>query len=215
MSPRTLQPLIIFLCTVALVSIVFAGCGSATLGEYEKEVTALNELAAEKLAEVSEALPGGAHDEDGAHEDEESHEDEGLSEGDESHETEGSTEEDESHGDVLSHEDNTSHEDEGETVEALVVALEEAIESLKTVILELEEVKVPGGMEDFHHSLLAFYQGNLSTYEALLTTLEPGEAHEVEGVSNSGEETEEHEEDSEESHDEDTSHDEEASGGGH
>jgi hypothetical protein len=161
--------------------LLFAGCGSAGLDEYEQEITALNEIAAEKMAEVSEALGGGeeSHGEEDAHQAEETHE------------------------------EDESHEAEGEGLEAMVLALEEAISTLQTIILELEDVKVPGGREDFHHSLLAFYQSNLHAYEALLATLEPGEGEAAHG----GEEAAEHEEEGGESHDEEEAHEEETPGG--
>lgn len=153
-------------CLFAMASLLFVGCGSASLGEYEREVSAVNELAAEKMTEISKAL---GEESPGAEE---------------------------------------SHEDEAERLEAMVLSLEEAIESLNKVIMELEDVKVPEGMEDFHRSLLAFYQGNLHAYEALLTTLEPEGAHGGEVASHGEEETTEH-------HEEEAPQEEESSDGGH
>ena len=194
-------------CLLTMAFLLFAGCGSAGLDEYEQEVTALNEIAAEKMAEVSEALGGGeeSHGEEDAHQAEETHEEDG------SHEAEASHDEEESHDTGEAHEEDGSHAAEGEGLEAMVLALEEAISTLQTVILELEDVKVPGGREDFHRSLLAFYQSNLHAYEALLATLEPGEGEAAHG----GEEAAEHEEEGGESHEEEETHEEEAANGGH
>jgi hypothetical protein len=64
-----------------------------------------------------------------------------------------------------------------ERVEASVVVLEEAAHLLGGVLEGLKDVKVPSGMEDFHHGLMTLYQANLATCEKLIATLAPGEAH--------------------------------------
>jgi hypothetical protein len=46
---------------------------------------------------------------------------------------------------------------------------------LNEALRELEDIKVPAGMEDFHRELMALFRGNLLTYEELAAALEPDE----------------------------------------
>jgi len=101
----------------------------------------------------------------------------------------------------------TEEEAEGEEeghAGLVVKALEEAVMILKEALLELEEVKVPAGMEDHHRQLISFYSANLAAYEGYLAALAPGEEH-AEGEIHEAEE-------SAETHEEDTGQEEEAPG---
>ncbi len=83
----------------------------------------------------------------------------------------------------------------------MVKSLEEAVMVLKEALLELEAVKVPAGMEDYHRQLTSFYLANLSAYEGYLAALAPAEEN-AEGEAHAGEEDAE-------SHEEETAGDEE------
>ncbi len=64
-----------------------------------------------------------------------------------------------------------------EGIETLVLALEEVVISLREMVNELEGVKVPQGMEDFHHALVESYHSETAFYEGIAATLEPGSSH--------------------------------------
>jgi hypothetical protein len=145
--------LLAFILPCLGASLLLAGCGGANGSDYEREVSELNQVAAEKLEEPLDLL---------------------------GEEVQG---------------------EEEERVEAVVAALEEAVTIINQALLELEEVKVPAGMEDFHRQLMSFYHANLATYEAYISALEPGseqgegEAHgEEEGAETHEEETAQEEE---------------------
>ena len=58
--------------------------------------------------------------------------------------------------------------------------------------VDLENVKVPRGMEDFHRALISSYGGERAAYEEIMATLEPGGAHaEGDGEEHGGKESSE------------------------
>ena len=163
---------------VLLASLLLAGCGSADSGDYEHEVAEINRVTSQKLEESLHLLG----EEEEGQVDEEAH-------------AEAETE-----GEAQAEEEEEAHvegeaEEEGQ-VELVVKALEEVVIVLEEALLELEGVKVPAGMEDYHRQLTSFYRANLSAYEAYLAALAPaeedaeGEAHaEEEGAESHEEET--------------------------
>lgn len=102
-----------------------------------------------------------------------------------------------------------------ERVEEVVSTLEEASASLQEILLELEEVKVPAGMEDFHRELIAFYEAGLATFEGCLAALRPGEEHGGDEGHDEPESDEGHEEEGEDAHGGETGQEEDADEGGH
>jgi len=73
--------------------------------------------------------------------------------------------------------------------EGMVEALEEAAGASHEALEELEKVKVPVGLEDFHRESIAFLKSVSLSYEQQLTLLEPEEHHQDEnhGESDDGE----------------------------
>ncbi|MEW6552919.1 MAG: hypothetical protein AB1384_01355 [Actinomycetota bacterium] len=142
---------------VLLASLLFAGCGSADSGDYEHEVAEINRATSQKLEESLHLLGKEEHGEQEGQVEEEAHAEEET-------EGEGQVEEEE-------------HAEEESQAELLVKALEEAVMILKEALLELEDVKVPAGMEDYHLQLASFYNANLAAYEGYLAALEPTAEH--------------------------------------
>jgi hypothetical protein len=56
---------VLAICLVAAISLLFSGCGSVSIGDYETKVNELNETASGALNEISEVLAEEAFDEEG------------------------------------------------------------------------------------------------------------------------------------------------------